>query len=387
MAKNNQARQRINEARRKREQQQMAEAAVAAEAAQDVKVEPVPTVKTSPETQNIFNMMEGMGLDQPENQQAVLNMQKLYNRNENQYFFTTMMLFAKKHLLTDESFHFLKTSMNVMKHVYNLMHALSGVGLLNQKNLDSFISLPALTELNALFDLIGAEDEETLDQTKFDHVVSTAKPITESLTEEIKKHDDSSHLADALINCAKNQICSEALLQKVKAHPYPQRIASTLIDLKQRGVQISNESLDAIFESNTPKAITETLAKIEGIEQPDQMIDALVSGAKAVATSEVLSPVIGKVANYAYQGFSSLCSSFFSSEPAAPAKAGPEPDIKLQDALNAGIDPQEKAELEAELDSLSPEPFGALYSESDSDDGSEYSDLEVRHHESSSLSL
>lgn len=211
-----------------------------------------PVSPTSPLAQRAMQAMSEMGLDRSENRQHIKKIQQQYNRNENRSLFTTMVLFAKHNLLSKESFHYLKSSMNLIGTVSNVMNALASVGLLSSPNLASLINLPALKELTTLMKILEEEEAEELNQTTFDRAVENAKPISEKMVADIQADDKSKTVGEALLRCATKQVSSETLLQAVKSHPFPQRMASAVIGLKEQSLKWTESMLNRLIGSDEP---------------------------------------------------------------------------------------------------------------------------------------
>ncbi len=230
-----------------------------------------------------LDLLSQMNLKSAKNQRAVLDLKKHYQANEVTFLFTTMMLFAKKNMLTDESFGFLRSAMNIIEHIYNLMNSLFNFGILNKPNLNRFIGLPALKEANAMFDLLDLDEEQP--QQSFDETIASTKPITESISAPADSDERLKEVLDALLRCVDNHVDREALLQIVKAHPFPQKIASALIALKQQGIELSSSMIKPLLESDNPNQLI------------DSLLEKFQSGASALATPSTLKSLLGYAAS------------------------------------------------------------------------------------------
>lgn len=263
--------------------------------------EPIIQPPPQPAISGILNIMEDINIKDPKSKRQVIDLQRYYETNKTSYLLTTMMLFLKNDILTPKSFHFLKNSINIIKHVFSLMHALAGTGLMNRDNLDSIISLPALTELNTMFTLLDEHQETPLTQTTFDQVLESATPITEGMVKGIEEDDDSKTVAEALIRCATNRITSEAVLQQVKSHPYPQRLASAFIDLKHKGIKLTQQMFDTLIDSETP----------------EQLIDKVITGVQSELQKPAESSWVSSAASYVGKGLLSTLG--FLAQPRSPS--------------------------------------------------------------------
>lgn len=275
-----------------------------------------PKTKLAPSTpkretlaQVAMESMADLGLDKEENRVAVLKAQQNYNENENVSLFTTIALFAKKHLLSQSSFNFLKNSMNVITQLSGLMDALDSIGLLNGSNLKSLMNMPVLKELSALFSLISLSDEKKLNQTTFDEVVSTAEPITTQMARDIQQDTRSVSVTEALLRCTANQVNSEEILEQVKAHPFPQRMAKAVIDIKQRGLKFTENMMNRLVESDTP----------------DELLDGVVNYVSTGKGNQSSNDMISSVATLASRGLSAAMSFFYENSGTPKASSEPKP--------------------------------------------------------------
>lgn len=251
---------------------------------------------------DILNLLGDVDMDSEKNKQDVIKLKQNYSDNSITHLFTTMMLFAKNNLLSESSFKFLKGSMVIIESILKVITSLANVGLMTSPNLNSFMSLPALKSLNVLFDLISSDDKKDLNQTTFDKILKAAKPITESMLDGINTSKGASSLAEALLNCAKNSIDDEAILQKVKEHPLPKSFASAVIGAKAKGLELSKSMLDKLIVSDNPEQLLDSTLKTIASKIAKIKPDSFVAQASSYVDSEAVlkavkkSPIANKLA-------------------------------------------------------------------------------------------
>lgn len=264
----------------------------------------------------------------PQNRQAVLDLKRNYSENESLYLASTMGLFAKKNLLSQQSFDFLKSSMNIITLVFKLFSALSDVGLFNGENLKKYMDIKALDELNALFGLLSADEDGNLTQSRFDEVLETVTPVTETFVKGVSEDPSASGVAHALVDCVEQHIDSEAVLQAVKEHPAPKKAAEAVLKMKDKGMSI------------LPESVKEVLAA----DDPVKMVEALVGGIQR----DLAKPAEESSLRSAAQGIASMFG-FFSQSP-EPAATQPQPEATTS---------QQAASMPADVERLDDEAVTA----------------------------
>lgn len=241
---------------------------------------------------DILKLMADVNLDSPPVKQVINDVKKNYSSDKSALFFATILLFAKEHVLTKDSFNFLKNSMNIIEHVFDFVSSLLGNGLLSNLNLDKFFNLPALKNLNALFNILSKDNDQTLDQTSFDDVMSNAEPIDEKFVNGVNGEPLLKEVASAFMDATKNGIDSEEILEAIKKHPAPETLAKAVIQLKDRGVELTHSLLDKLMEANElnePKALVDKVIDAFASELSKSPDDSIIAYATQAATKAVTS--------------------------------------------------------------------------------------------------
>lgn len=239
--------------------------------------------------EDVLNLLAKVNLDTPEAQKIVENIHKNYQADEFTFFFATLLLFAKKHVLTPESFSFIKSSMNMIEHVFNFFNKLFGEGLLTRLNLGTFFNLPVLKNINALFSVISKEEKTDLSQERFDEHMAGAEPMSKTFVESLSEDPRLKSMASSLFTAAKEGIKSEVALEAIKAHPAPQSIAKALIELKNKGIKLTQTVLDKLSESDDPHTLVDSLVELLGKEIPKTSDISSVSSFMTYATKKACS--------------------------------------------------------------------------------------------------
>ncbi len=162
----------------------------------------------------IFDVLNEANLDSPEKKESVRKIADSFSDDKVTHLFTTMMMFLKSNVLTEQSFGWLKAAMSFIEVIANITSALFGKGLLNAFNLDKIMDFPFLKSLNSLFGIID-DKGDNLDQSGLDQAMNTARVVGEQVEGFINGDNISQSATESVLRATTKPFDSDRILNAV----------------------------------------------------------------------------------------------------------------------------------------------------------------------------
>lgn len=246
----------------------------------------------------ILKMLEEVNIDTPEHKRSVQELSKSYERSELAHLFTTMWMFLKKNVLSEQSFKWLKSAMNFIDAIANITLALFNKGFLNALNLDKLMNIPLLKSLKNLFGLIDAQDNN-FSQNSFDEAV---KNVGGEVANGIGKDNKSSSAFESVARTATSAFKSDEIISAVANSKLAKEGIARLEQFRDDGIEIAADVAKRVIKEEVTSEDVRNFMR-------EHVGDLITPEVKQAAT-EIVSDAAKQTLNAGYEsaiGFATSC--------------------------------------------------------------------------------